>query len=511
MINKDTMKIKATKVEITRRKEDDLPGYKNDHKHYKKSYKKSDGGFNQKMDQEDLKTYTAAFVIRGENVGSNPSSLYLPFLGPDLHKQFTNMANTYGPIFKFYLGSKLHVVINTPELAKEVVRDNDETFANHDLTVASSVITYGGQDIVFSKHNSNWRNLRKIFVHEVLSNTNLEACGSFRRDEVRKTIKNVFSKIGTTVNISQISFLTEANVLTSMVRENKSDEMSNGINLGLELQMAASNIAEIFGRPNLSDFFPSLARFDLQGVERDMKKQLQKLDAIIENMIDDRIKSNSRRSRDEVHEGKKDFLQILLDLKDKGDSKSINITQIKAILVDVMIAGTETTAKLSEWAMAEILKNHNVLKRVQEELAEVVGLNNIVEESHLPKLQYLDATVKETFRLHPVTPFLVPRSPSKACVVGGYTIPKDCTVFLNVWSIQQDPRYWDNPLEFKPERFLTGKWDYNGNNLKFFLFGSGRRLCPGIVLAEKMQMFILASLLHSFNLLPTFFRQTQEC
>ncbi|GJS53113.1 hypothetical protein Tco_0626475 [Tanacetum coccineum] len=60
MINMDTMKIKATKVEITRRKEDDLPGYKNDHKHYKKSYKKSDGGFNQKMDQEDLKTYTAA-------------------------------------------------------------------------------------------------------------------------------------------------------------------------------------------------------------------------------------------------------------------------------------------------------------------------------------------------------------------------------------------------------------------------------------------------------------------
>ncbi|PWA95842.1 cytochrome P450 [Artemisia annua] len=424
---------------------------------------------------------------------------YLPFLGPDLHKQFTNMAHTYGPIFKFYLGSKLHVVINTPELAKEVVRDNDETFANHDMTVASSVITYGGQDIVFSKHNSNWRNLRKIFVHEVLSNTNLEACGSFRRDEVRKTIKNVFSKIGTTVNISQISFLTEANVLTSMVMENKPDEMSNGVNLGLELQMAASIIAEIFGRPNLSDFFPSLGRFDLQGVERDMKKQLQKLDAIIENMIDDRIKSNSRRSKDEVHDGKKDFLQILLDLKDKGDAKSVNITQIKAILVDVMIAGTETTAKLSEWAMAEILKNHNVLKRVQEELAEVVGLNNIVEESHLPKLQYLDATVKETFRLHPVTPFLVPRSSSKACVVGGYTIPKDCTVFLNVWSIQQDPRYWENPLEFKPERFLTGKWDYNGNNLKFFPFGSGRRLCPGIVLAEKMQMFILASLLHSFN------------
>ncbi|GJW96881.1 hypothetical protein Tco_0178689 [Tanacetum coccineum] len=75
MINMDTMKIKATKVEITRRKEDDLPGYKNDHKHYKKSYKKSDGGFNQKMDQEDLKTYTAA-----KHTTARP--LFIYFLAP---------------------------------------------------------------------------------------------------------------------------------------------------------------------------------------------------------------------------------------------------------------------------------------------------------------------------------------------------------------------------------------------------------------------------------------------
>ncbi|KAL8253563.1 hypothetical protein R6Q59_031784 [Mikania micrantha] len=427
---------------------------------------------------------------------------YLPFLGPDLHKQLTNMAHTYGPIFKLRLGSKLHVVINTPELAKSITRDQDQTFANRNLSVAASVITYGGQDIVWSNNNSHWRKLRKIFVHEALSNKNLEACSSFRNDEVTKTIKNVFGRIGTAVDINQVSFLTESNVLTSMILGNTSPEVS--LHLGAELQTVAQNINEIFGRSNLSDFFPSLAWLDVQRVERDMKKQLKMMDRIIERMIDERTKSNSMISHEGArdHEGKKDFLQILLDLKNQEDGTPLDITHIKALLVDVMIAGAETTATLIEWVMAEVMQNHDVMEKVQKELEEIVGLNNMVEESHLPRLRYLDATIKETLRLHPVVPFLIPRSPSQDCTVGGYTVPKGSTVLLNVWSIHRDPRYWDNPLDFKPERFLTcletKKW-YNGNNLNFFPFGSGRRLCPGLPLAEKMLMFISASLLHSFN------------
>ncbi|KAI3754290.1 hypothetical protein L1987_54071 [Smallanthus sonchifolius] len=429
---------------------------------------------------------------------------YLPFLDRDLPNKFISMARTYGPIFKFYLGSKLHVVINTPELAKVVVRDHDETFANRDLTIAASVITYGGQDLIFSKNNATWRSLRKIFVHEVLSNKNLKACSYFRRDEVRKTIKNVFSNIGTNVDISEIAFLTEANVITRMVWDDTSYKGEKGIRLGDELRMVASNIAKIMGQPNLSDFFPTLAWFDLQGVERSMKKELKKLDQIFSSIIEDRIESTSKASQNGVgHKGKKDFLQILLDLKDQNDVRSVNITQVKALLSDFMIAGTETTTTLIEWAMANIMKNHKVMKRVQEELVEIVGLNNMVEESHLPKLQYLDATIKETFRLHPIAPILLPRVPSKDCVVGGYTIPKGSIIFLNVLSIHRNPRYWDRPLEFNPERFLanegTNKWDYTGNDLNFIPFGSGRRLCPGIPLAQKMQMFILASLLHSFD------------
>ncbi|XP_073129717.1 p-coumarate 3-hydroxylase-like [Henckelia pumila] len=152
--------------------------------------------------------------------------------------------------------------------------------------------------------------------------------------------------------------------------------------------------------------------------------------------------------------------------------------------------------------MAEVLNNPLVKERVQEELAEVVGLKNTVEESHIPKLEYLDAVVKETFRLHPPIPLLLPRVPSQCSIIGGYTIPKGSSVYLNVWSIHRDPLVWDNPSEFKPDRFLndgSGKFDFAGNNFQYLPFGSGRRVCPGILLAERMVMHLLATLFHLFE------------
>ncbi|XP_024984801.1 (S)-N-methylcoclaurine 3'-hydroxylase isozyme 1-like [Cynara cardunculus var. scolymus] len=429
---------------------------------------------------------------------------YLPYLrGGQLHTQITDMARTYGPIFKVWLGAKLFVAVNSPELAKEVVRDHGENFANRFTPIAASISTYGGQDVVWSNNTPTWRKLRKLLVHEVLSSKNLEACRSFRKDEVRKTIKNVYSNMGTTINLNEISFSTEANVLTRMVWENSSDTPS-----GAEFRMVVSKILEIIGRPNVSDYIPSLACFDLQGVERDITREIKKLDQIFTIIIDDRIKSNSKKPDVAIghHEaGKKDFLQILLELKDqKAGATSVEITNldIKALLTDIMIGGTDTTTSLIEWTMAVIMQNHNIMARVQEELTQIVGKNNIVEESHISKLKYLDATIKETLRLHPVFS-LIPRSSSQTCIIGGYTIPKGCILVLNAWGIHRDPRYWHNPLDFNPERFLdhdgTDKYDFKGNNLKFIPFGSGRRLCPGVPLAEKMQMYILASLLHSFD------------
>ncbi|XP_039166576.1 flavonoid 3'-monooxygenase CYP75B137-like [Eucalyptus grandis] len=154
-----------------------------------------------------------------------------------------------------------------------------------------------------------------------------------------------------------------------------------------------------------------------------------------------------------------------------------------------------------EWAMTELMQNRDVMNKVVHELMEVVGEDEMVEEHHLPKLKYLNAVIKEALRLHPAGPLLLPRTPHASCVVGGYMIPKGSNVFLNVGYIQRDPKIWDRPLEFRPERFLEdpNEYDLSGNNFTYMPFGSGRRVCAGLALAERMLPYILASLLHSFE------------
>ncbi|GJU71007.1 cytochrome P450 76C1-like protein [Tanacetum coccineum] len=314
--------------------------------------------------------------------------------------------------------------------------------------------------------------MRKLLVSQVLSNTNLKASQIFRTLEVRKTVNEVYTKIGTKIDINEIAFNTEVNVVTSMLWGcSKSGEGNDSNYIGDRFLEVEFKIMELIGAPNISDFIPMLSRFDLQGRKRDMLRQLEYVDRIIDKIIEDRIKVNSRKTEGAFDEDpKKDFLHILLELKDqKDDPTSLNIIQIKALPMDIVVAATDTTSTMVEWVMAEILHNPEVMIKVQNELTEVIGMK-IVEESHLPKLTYLDAVVKETFRLHPPLPLLVQRCPDESCMVAEYTIPKDTTVYMNVWAIHRDPKNWTNPLEFKPERFLNTNWDYNGSNFKFLPF-----------------------------------------
>lgn len=168
---------------------------------------------------------------------------------------------------------------------------------------------------------------------------------------------------------------------------------------------------------------------------------------------------------------------------------------------DIIAGGTDTTATTVEWVMAELLNNPGIMAKVQQELTDVVGENNIVEESHLSKLVYLEAVVKETYRMHPPLPLIVPRIPSQLTTLGGYSIPKGTRVFLNIWSVGMDPQIWKEPSKFEPDRFLNEHADvtYSGNSYQYLPFGSGRRVCPGLPLGEIMVMYLLATLLHSFE------------
>lgn len=172
----------------------------------------------------------------------------------------------------------------------------------------------------------------------------------------------------------------------------------------------------------------------------------------------------------------------------------------------MVVGGTDTTSNAVEFTLAELMNKPEAMTKVQQELDSVVGKDRMVEESDIPKLPYLNAVMKEALRLHPALPLLIPHCPSETSTVAGYTVPKGSRVFINVWAVHRDPTIWENPSEFKPERFYHrvdgrdhAKWDYSGNDFNYFPFGSGRRICAGIAMAERMFLFSLASLIHSFE------------
>ncbi|GLT91002.1 hypothetical protein SLE2022_089120 [Rubroshorea leprosula] len=416
----------------------------------------------------------------------------LPFLDPELHTYFAAVARKYGPVVKLQLGTRIGILITSPTLAREVLKDHDITFANRDMPAVGGVATYGGSDIVWNPYGPEWRMLRKVCVVKMLSNTTLDSVYALRRREIRGTMAYINSRVGSPVNVGEQVFLTILNVITSMLWGGtmQGDERAA---LGAEFRKVISDISDLFGLPNVSDFFPALSRFDLQGLVKRMGTLASKLDTIFDRIIEQRLKN-------EEGEESKDFLQFLLKLKDEGDPKTpFTMTHLRALLMDMVVGGSDTSSNSIEFTMAEILNHPEVLRKVQEELDAVVGRDNIVEESHIHKLPYLLAIMKESLRLHPVLPLLVPHCPSQTCTVGGYTIPKGSRVFVNVWAIHRDPSIWENPLEFNPDRFLNSNWDFSGSDFRYLPFGSGRRICAGIAMAERMVLYSLATLLHSFD------------
>ena len=181
-----------------------------------------------------------------------------------------------------------------------------------------------------------------------------------------------------------------------------------------------------------------------------------------------------------------------------------------------MAASMDTSATMIEWALSELIKHPPMMKKVINELEKVVGMERMVEESDLESLEYLNMVVKETLRLHPVAPLLIPHESIEDCTVDGFHIPQKSRVIVNVWAIGRDPNAWTDADKFLPERFMESDIDFRGQHFQFIPFGSGRRGCPGMQLGLTVVRLVLAQLVHCFdwelpdNMLPSELDMTEE-
>jgi cytochrome P450 len=151
------------------------------------------------------------------------------------------------------------------------------------------------------------------------------------------------------------------------------------------------------------------------------------------------------------------------------------------------------------WAMTFLMKNPKAMRKAQEEVRNLFGNKGFVHEDDVQQLPYLKAVVKETMRLQPTAPLLIPRETTKECCVGGYEIPAKTLVYVSAWAVGRDPEAWENPYEFNPDRFLGSSIDLKGNDFELIPFGAGRRICPGIFIALATVELSLANLLHKFD------------
>ncbi|XWS45207.1 hypothetical protein CRYUN_Cryun15aG0116300 [Craigia yunnanensis] len=163
----------------------------------------------------------------------------------------------------------------------------------------------------------------------------------------------------------------------------------------------------------------------------------------------------------------------------------------------MLMGGTNTTAVTLEWAISNLLNHPHVLEKARIELDTQVGQERLVEETDLSKLQYLQNIISETLRLYPAAPLLVPHFAYNYCTLGGYDIPPNTILLVNAWAMQRDPKLWDDPTSFKPERFKSSSKE--GEIQKLMPFGLGRRACPGMGLAHRMLGLILGSLIQCFQ------------
>ncbi|CAI9094354.1 OLC1v1030079C1 [Oldenlandia corymbosa var. corymbosa] len=431
----------------------------------------------------------------------------LPFIG-NLH-QFDslkphlflkNLSQKYGPLMSLRLGSRKVVVISSAKIAKEALTTHDLVVSNRPRLVSHQKYSYNGLEVAFSPYGEYWRKMRKLTVLHLLSAKRVQSFHPIIEDEVSILINEISDLCCSSQVINLSSMVT--NFTSSVVCR-----IAFGKKYGKEDYVQKRRFEEIlhecqalFAGFFVSDYLPWLSWMDkLSGMFDRLEKNARDLDLFYQDLINEHLNPNRPDAMND------DILDLLIQIKqEQSSSTDFTWDHIKAMLMDIFVAGTDTNAAVITWAMTALMKTPSVMKRAQNEIRDLIKKKGTMAEKGtmgevLEDLPYLDAIIKETFRLFPPAPLLVPRETTQNCTIEGYDIESKTLVFINAWAIARDPENWKNPEEFSPERFLDNSIDVRGNDFQLIPFGGGRRGCPGIALALSTAKLLLAHLLHSFD------------
>ncbi|GFP84940.1 cytochrome p450 cyp736a12 [Phtheirospermum japonicum] len=366
-------------------------------------------------------------------------------------------------------------------------------FASRLESQANKLVCYGQRSLIFGKYGPYWRDMRKLCTLELLSNLRISQFQAMRRAELGILVRSLkrAAKSGETVDLSaRVSGLSgDMNCLMIFGKKYADSDLDER-----GFKDVITETTEIGGKFNLADYFPYIEVLDLQGLNRRMKELSRIFDRFLEKIIDEHVKNKKAGKND----GTEDFVDTMMSIMESGEAGfEFDRRNVKAVLQDLLIAGMDTSSTAVEWALSELFRHPQIMKKLQNELESVVGLDHMVEEQHLHTLEYLDAVIKESLRLHPVAPLLIPHESMEDCVIDGFHIPKKSRILVNTWAIGRDPNVWPDPETFSPERFIGSHIDLKGQHFQLLPFGSGTRGCPGLQLGLTVVKLLVAQLVSS--------------
>lgn len=435
-----------------------------------------------------------------------PGPWTLPLLGSvhhlvssqgGMYRAMSVLSEKHGPLMQLWLGEVPTVVASSPEAAREILKTSDLTFATRHLNATTRTATFDASDLVFAPYGDRWRQLRKICVLELLSVARVQALRRVREEEAALLV----ARIAASASSGEPVCLTRsiANLINdTIVRES----IGARCKYQDEYLRAFDTLVRQTSSLTAADLFPSSRIMQALGAApRNARVCRDEMERIIEQIIKERLEEKAAEKDDDGSEkahGSGDFLDVMLRLQKQNGS--ITNRDILILLFDMFGAGSETSSTTLNWTMAELMRTPRVMAKAQAELRDAFQGKTSITEEDVAKLSYLKLVLKEALRLHCPLPLLLPRECRESCTVMGYDVPKGTAVLVNAWAICRDPKVWDRPEEFRPERFeADGAVDFKGTNYEFLPFGSGRRMCPGANLGIANMEVALASLLYHFD------------
>ncbi|KAF0921707.1 hypothetical protein E2562_013444 [Oryza meyeriana var. granulata] len=450
-------------------------------------------------------------------LGLPPGPVGLPVVG-NMHQMHVNkpvfrwvdrlLAEAGGEIMCVRLGHVHVVAVTSPEMAREVLRKNDAVFADRPTTFAAESFSVGYRSVSISPHGDQWRKMRRVLTAEILSPATEHRLRGAREEEADHLVRYVLAQCGrgAAVDVRHVARHFCGNIIRRLTLGRRHFREPAPADDGTPGRDEVEHVDALFGTLNyldafcISDYFPALVGLDLDGHEKVIKGLMRTLNRLHDTVVEERVEEwrmlrKARERRDVA-----DFLDVLASLDDAAGRPLLTVEEIKAQTIDIMIATVDNPSNAAEWALAEIMNKPEVMRKAMEELDRVVGRGRLVQERDFRDLNYLKACIREAFRLHPYHPFNPPRVAMADTTIAGYSVPKGSQVILSRVGLGRNPRVWDDPLEFRPERHLSeAAVALTEPELRFISFSSGRRGCPGVSLGTLITVMLIARLLQGFE------------